>query len=133
MIFFSKILTTAKLIGLVPTIIVIIASVLQWDAVSITAFVLFIGAGAVCRVWALVQGNTGTLKTDCTFQMLDCSIFFLFMRNHQLQTVKLTVLCYLIRTVSTVINEVAQLVAVDATVVVTAKTERSLTLDVNYG
>lgn len=55
--------------------------------------------------------------------MLDCS----------LQTVALTVLWYLIRTVSTVINGVAQLVAVDAAVVVTAKTERSLTLDVNYG
>lgn len=45
----------------------------------------------------------------------------------------LTVLLSLIRTISTVINGVAQLVAVDATVVVTAKTERSLTLDVHYG
>lgn len=46
---------------------------------------------------------------------------------------KLTVLLSLIRTVSTVISRVAQLMAVDATVVVTAETERSLTLDVHCG
>lgn len=43
----------------------------------------------------------------------------------------LTALRSLIRTVSTVVSRVAQLMAVDATVVVTAETERSLTLDVH--
>lgn len=52
---------------------------------------------------------------------------------YKVETITLTVLLSLIRTVSTVINGVAQLVAVDATVVVTAKTERGLTLDVHYG
>lgn len=65
----SELLTTAKLIRLVPTIIIIIAGVRQWDAVSITAFVLFICARAVRRAQALVQGNTGTLKTGCTYSM----------------------------------------------------------------
>lgn len=52
---------------------------------------------------------------------------------HKLQTTALTILLSLIRTVSAVINGVAQLVAVDATVVGAAKAERSLTLDVHCG
>ena len=45
----------------------------------------------------------------------------------------LTVFLFLVRAVSAVINRVAQLVAVDAAVVVTAETERSLTLDFHCG
>lgn len=66
LLFQAKLLTTAELIGLVPTIVVVIAGVLQWDAAAVTAFVLFVFARAVCGVQALVQGNTGTLKTGWT-------------------------------------------------------------------
>lgn len=51
----------------------------------------------------------------------------------QLQTITLTVVLSLIRAVTTVINRVTQLVAVDAAVVVTAETERHLTLDIHCG
>lgn len=43
----------------------------------------------------------------------------------------LTVFLFFIRAVTTVINRVAQLVAVDAAVIVTSETERGLTLDVH--
>ena len=48
-------------------------------------------------------------------------------------TVLLTVLLSLIRAVAAVIDRVTQLVAVDAAVVVTAETERSLALDFHCG
>lgn len=59
-------LTAAKLIRLISTVIIIITGVGIRDALSITAFILFICAGAMC--WALTwsQKNKVPSKTELT-------------------------------------------------------------------
>ena len=51
-------LTTAKLIGLVSTVVIIIAGILQRDALCITAFVLIFCTGAMSGALAWMERNT---------------------------------------------------------------------------
>lgn len=55
--FHVTLLTAAELVRLVPTVVVIVAGVLDGDALSVTAFVLFLCTGPVCGALAWTESQ----------------------------------------------------------------------------
>lgn len=122
----DAVLTAAELVWLVAAVVVLIADVLQRDALAVAAFELVVRAGSMSRTLAFADGgirNSGGERwTEVTAGQLKTS---------QGWTLTRTVLLPLIGAVAAVVHGVAQLVAVYAAVVVTAESERRLTLDVH--